>query len=187
MPPASGRRHLCHVRAPYVTLSQRTLTARSMLRLAGMEQRDPLTEQIIGCAIEVHVGEYRPDLVIEGQVVVEFQPHRLERRHQALHSLMRREDVGDSGRRGHRVELSLAVHADWRWSRHTLGATDSERAGASSLSPLEHMSPLQLSRRRAPKLFRPSNHRAPVGGSGVRPGYRMRTVEIGARMWRSEN
>ena len=25
-----------------------------MLRLPGMEQRDPLTEQIIGCAIEVH-------------------------------------------------------------------------------------------------------------------------------------
>ena len=85
-----------------------------MLRLAGMEQRDPLTEQIIGCAIEVHrhlgagllersytlamcvelansgigfdreplvplvykgvsVGEYRPDLVVEGQAVVEVK------------------------------------------------------------------------------------------------------------------
>ncbi len=79
-----------------------------------MEQRDPLTERIIGCAIEVHrhmgagllersyklamcvelagdgirfdreplvpliykgvsVGEYRPDLVVEGQVVVEVK------------------------------------------------------------------------------------------------------------------
>ena len=79
-----------------------------------MEQRDPLTEQIIGCAIEVHrhlgagllekayalamrvelaanglgfeyerpvpltykgvlVGEYRPDLIVEGQVVVEVK------------------------------------------------------------------------------------------------------------------
>lgn len=79
-----------------------------------MEQRDPLTERIIGCAIEVHrhlgagllekayslalrvelasngigfeyerpvpltykgvlVGEYRPDLIVEGQVVVEVK------------------------------------------------------------------------------------------------------------------
>lgn len=79
-----------------------------------MEQPDPLTEQIIGCAIEVHrhlgaglleraytlalrvelasrgisfdyerivplaykgvrVGEYRPDLIVEGQVVVEVK------------------------------------------------------------------------------------------------------------------
>jgi GxxExxY protein len=79
-----------------------------------MEQRDPLTEQIIGCAIEVHrhmgagllekayalamrvelaangigfeyertvpltykgvpVGEYRPDLIVEGRVVVEVK------------------------------------------------------------------------------------------------------------------
>jgi GxxExxY protein len=79
-----------------------------------MELRDPLTEQIIGCAIEVHrhlgagllekaytlamcvelagqgirfererlvplaykgvsVGEYRPDLIVEGRVVVEVK------------------------------------------------------------------------------------------------------------------
>ena len=79
-----------------------------------MEQRDPLTERIIGCAIEVHrhmgagllekpytlamcielggnglhfererlvpltykgirVGEYRPDLIVEGRVVVEVK------------------------------------------------------------------------------------------------------------------
>ncbi len=79
-----------------------------------MENRDPLTERIIGCAIEVHrhlgagllenaytlamcvelagnaihferervvpltykgvrVGEYRPDLIVEGQVVVEVK------------------------------------------------------------------------------------------------------------------
>lgn len=79
-----------------------------------MEARDPLTERIIGCAIEVHrhmgagllerayalamrvelaasglefeyerpvpltykgvlVGEYRPDLIVEGQVVVEVK------------------------------------------------------------------------------------------------------------------
>jgi GxxExxY protein len=79
-----------------------------------MENRDPLTEQIIGCAIEVHrhmgagllekpytlamcielagnglsfererlvpltykgirVGEYRPDLIVEGRVVVEVK------------------------------------------------------------------------------------------------------------------
>jgi len=79
-----------------------------------MDQRDPLTEQIIGCAIEVHrhmgagllekaytlamsvelagnglgferervvplmykgirVGEYRPDLIVEGRVVVEVK------------------------------------------------------------------------------------------------------------------
>lgn len=79
-----------------------------------MEPRDPLTERIIGCAIEVHrhmgagllekpytlamcvelasqsinfererlvpltykgirVGEYRPDLIVEGQVVVEVK------------------------------------------------------------------------------------------------------------------
>lgn len=79
-----------------------------------MEPRDPLTEQIIGCAIEVHrhmgagllekaytlamcvelagngiqferervvaltykgvrVGEYRPDLIVEGRVVVEVK------------------------------------------------------------------------------------------------------------------
>lgn len=79
-----------------------------------MENKDPLTERIIGCAIEVHrhmgagllekaytlamcveladngihfererlvaltykgvrVGEYRPDLIVEGQVVVEIK------------------------------------------------------------------------------------------------------------------
>lgn len=92
----------------------RSRAVRSVLHRFGMEQSDPLTEKIIGCAIEVHrhmgaglleraytlamcvemagnglhfererlvaltykgvrVGEYRPDLIVEGQVVVEIK------------------------------------------------------------------------------------------------------------------
>jgi GxxExxY protein len=85
-----------------------------MLLAGAMEERDPLTERIIGCAIEVHrefgpgllenayetplciqlanngikferqrvipliyqgvyAGDYRPDLIVEGQVMVEVK------------------------------------------------------------------------------------------------------------------
>jgi GxxExxY protein len=48
-----------------------------------MDERDPLTERIIGCAIEVHrqlgfyegvrVGDYKPDVIVEDQVVLEIK------------------------------------------------------------------------------------------------------------------
>ena len=46
-----------------------------------MEERDPLTERIIGCAIDVHrelgpgllESVYETDLIVEGQVIVEVK------------------------------------------------------------------------------------------------------------------